>query len=165
MRWYSTGQTPAGPVARLRLQPEPCAVEGCERPARIGPYCSPHGKRVQRYGNPGPADIEPKRGHGKARRRKPQPSGYVFLTLPDHPNAYKNGTVPEHVVVMAELLGRPLKKGENVHHKNGIRSDNRPENLELWVEHQPKGARAADLVVWARELLERYGDVPPDVLG
>ena len=87
------------------------------------------------------------------------------MRRPDHPNAYKNGTVLEHTVVMAEMLGRPLAPGENVHHKNGLRSDNRPENLELWITHQPKGCRAVDAVAWAREILDRYGDLPPEVLG
>jgi hypothetical protein len=88
-----------------------------------------------------------------------------MLRLPDHPNAYRNGIVQEHTVVMSQLLGRPLLPRENVHHKNGVKTDNRPENLELWLSHQPKGARVNDLVEWAREILAQYGDVPPDVLG
>jgi hypothetical protein len=82
--------------------------------------------------------------------------GYRRVYAPEHPNAQANGTILEHVLVMSRHLDRPLRKGENVHHKNGVRDDNRLENLELWVTKQPLGQRVEDLVAWAREILETY---------
>lgn len=90
-------------------------------------------------------------------RRMTNPAKYVVVTAQyDHPNSDKRGRIYEHVLVMSEKLGRPLHVGENVHHINGVRDDNRPENLELWVTWQPHGQRPQDLVDWAREILKRY---------
>ena len=87
-----------------------------------------------------------KRQLGKARGRFIDKHGYVLLTNRKEDNGYQQ---PEHRFVMEQMLGRKLLPHETVHHKNGVRDDNRPENLELpWP-------RAARLGPPSRRHLER----------
>ena len=79
-----------------------------------------------------------------------------MVTAHGHPNASTKGIMPEHRLVMSRILGRPLVPGENVHHKNGDRKDNRPENLELWNTAQPSGQRIEDKVEFALMILNLY---------
>ena len=82
--------------------------------------------------------------------------GYIILRRPQFPGSNGRAKAFEHVAVMARFLGRPLRPGETVHHKNGIRDDNRLDNLELRASAHGKGQRVEDLVAWAKEILARY---------
>jgi len=90
-------------------------------------------------------------------KRAVDQNGYVRVFVgAGHPMEINRGWALEHRLVMADFLGRPLLRTENVHHRNGDRTDNRLSNLELWVRSQPQGQRAIDLLEWAREIVDRY---------
>jgi len=62
---------------------------------------------------------------------------------------------------MEQALGRKLYRDETVHHRNGVRIDNRIENLELWSKNHPAGQRVVDKIEWAKEILARYEGTYP----
>jgi hypothetical protein len=123
-----------------------CQVAGCN--AIGGPrskLCKLH--RDRRANRPHLL-LAPRRGT-KAKRDR---SGYLLWW-----NPARQRYEPEHRIVMEKFLGRGLRPEETVHHRNGVRDDNRLENLELWSSSHPKGQRVEDKIVWARELLDLYG--------
>lgn len=69
---------------------------------------------------------------------KVKDSGYIQVLSPDHPRADKSGYVAEHTLVMEKHIGRYLKGNEVVHHVNGIKGDNRIDNLRLMTAYQHK---------------------------
>ncbi|HZQ86957.1 MAG TPA: HNH endonuclease signature motif containing protein [Acidimicrobiales bacterium] len=109
-------------------------------------------------------DVGEANGNWKGGRTRHK-AGYVMVRAPDHPRACL-GYVFEHILVAEELIGRFLMEGESVHHINGVRDDNRPENLELWTRPQPSGIRVSDAISWARQIYDRYvgPGAPPTVL-
>ena len=82
---------------------------------------------------------------------------YIYIEIPGHPNSDKNNMIAYHTYIMSCMLGRPLKKNELVHHKNGIRYYNSPENLELITrEKHFSGQRVEDMIKHYKSYLSNY---------
>lgn len=118
-------------------------------------YCSPGCKRLGVFRKSKGLKVKGPRKHIKG-------SGYITLQgykilSSKHPNASKRGQILEHKLIMAQYLGRALTKNETIHHKNGIRDDNRIENLELWSSSHPFGQRVEDKIAWCIDFLNQYG--------
>lgn len=145
----------------LLLTCEVCDKNFEQKRANNTSYCSPRCKKlgVSRKFKGLPIKGPPKHIWGTGYVTK---DGYKMVSK-NHPNAKcrskksGKGQIFEHTYIMSKHLGRPLRKGESVHHKNGIRDDNRLENLELWVNTIRFGQRLEDKVKHYKEFLELYG--------
>jgi hypothetical protein len=148
-----TGDVQAAvPLSRQR-NPATCTVGDCERRPRVKGLCGTHYARARKHGDvQHDTPIRVMTGEGWMNH------GYWYVAVPPELRYLTNGAtkIEQHRLVMARHLGRPLHRDEVVHHRNGNRTDNRIENLELWSTCQPKGQRIEDKVTYAVVMLRRY---------
>lgn len=86
-------------------------------------------------------------------------NGYVLVRAPGHHLADVRGYAYEHRLVAERMLGRPLRAGEQIHHRNGIKTDNRPDNLEVCASRLHHGERHRVRGVGRR----RHAEANPEV--
>jgi hypothetical protein len=147
-QWWYRGGARRGRVRCKIKVCERCGEEYVVAPfhAKGSRYCSRACFGLTRQGKSefkGPSSANWRGGRQKIR-------GYVRVYAPDHHSLqhkpHGRRYVLEHRLVMEQALGRPLEPHERVHHVNGVKDDNRIENLELWTTgHSMPGVRAEDV--------------------
>jgi hypothetical protein len=122
-QWIADGWTQQAIAAELQQSLDPRVTAKL-----IYKVCKKHGIKCQRTG--------PRSGAGHPEwkgGRLYNKDGYVIVWCPEHPTTHKTKKyVLEHRLVMEQHLGRYLTRQEVVHHKNGVKDDNRIENLEVF---------------------------------
>lgn len=158
-RWWRDSPLATRVPLGRRRQPTHCVAAGCDRAPHARNLCQTHYRRLLVRG-----DAEPERAIRTPDGTGSRSHGYWKVPVPAELRHLTDGRSPvgEHRLVMAIHLGRPLRSDESVHHRNGIRTDNRLENLELWTTAQPSGSRIEDKVQWALALLRTYR---PDLIA
>ena len=136
-------------IPPVKVKTTVCSVEECDREPKAREMCSLHYHQWRAQVTRGQRQSQP------IGSRRTNANGYIEVKVRPV-NGRDRGWETEHRLLMAEAIQRPLYPDEEVHHKNGDRSDNRLDNLELWSRSQPSGQRVIDKLAWAEAFVSRY---------
>lgn len=145
-RW-KRGTEIQGP-SRINKAEGPCINPECDRDCVTKGLCHKCYTRLRKHGS---YSVVKKKGPTPRPSKNDNKYMYAWCKL-------RKKNVGVHRLEMEKKLGRFLFSEESVHHKNGIRSDNRIENLELWTTAQPYGQRIEDKLAWAYEIITLYAN-------
>lgn len=126
-----------------------CSYEGCDRKYVALGWCDTHYKQATTTGEVSEIRLQ----NGRSRDWHHNSSGYLVRY---EAVSGRSKIIMQHREVVEQFIGRKLEGSENVHHVNGVRDDNRLENLELWSKTQPAGQRVLDKLEWARYIISKY---------
>jgi hypothetical protein len=126
----------------LEYQKKVCSIRGCQNPVKTRGWCNRHylqfrqgiidenGKQLRKFKPNGRRPLDWRK----------ELAGYILVRAPKHhPRARPDGSLYEHRLVMENHLDRHLERSEVVHHINGVRDDNRIENLQLRSSRKDHG--------------------------
>jgi uncharacterized small protein (DUF1192 family) len=94
--------------------------------------------------------------------RRVLPSGYVYIYVPDHPNATKAGCMMEHRLIAEQQIGRFLESSEVVHHLDGDKTNNDPSNLKV-LQRGAHLSRHFDALPELAKLRQRIADLEAEI--
>ena len=136
-----------------------CMYQGKTNASLVTKLCKHCGKAFssQPYRNVVMCSAECVKASRSVRRAKDSVGWYIQAKSGYVVRSFQGRTQLQHRYIMEQHLGRPLEPFENIHHVNGVKDDNRIENLEIWITKQPQGQRTEDLISWAIAILNKHG--------
>ena len=115
--------------AACKALPQQCSIDGCDKPRSSHGMCGMHAQRFRRYGDP--YYITPE----QQRRSNNRAAQLARFDAVKETTYRKRHGRHEHRVVAEQMLGRPLVRGEIVHHIDGDKHNNDPSNLMVMTQN------------------------------
>ena len=129
--------------ARMKATAKPkqaCCIDGCEKPIESRSMCAMHAQRVRRYGDPNRVTSD------EERKRRCREAALIRCGDQAKPTTYRKlHNRHAHRVIAEQIIGRPLRPGEIVHHIDGDKHNNSPSNLQVMTQSEHIALHRAEM--------------------